>query len=327
MRKSRLLGAVCACVASILFSSGAVGTPFCENYPSGYTFTSSFNAEIAGLIPCNQHDQITVNGQLNINNVPLNVTLLNGYIPAFGDRFDILDWGFRNGTFGTIDSSAASLPAPLFWDFSQLYITGELIVDVQHFANGDLAPWDNPDGWINAADILIAEQLVLGLRIPGALQHAHGDMNTDGIIDAADLLLIQRTVLFCGDTTLGDPLAINFGIVGADTVVTQVLVDVDKAWLNGLPLNCPGYPGEVLLDMEINGFNAGPHFHGSQLVPVSATTVWDDTYSGHAEVIVDWTADSTNRAHGEDYTVCVQLVFPSGPVGNQHCTEFLAPHE
>ena len=195
MRKSRLLGAVCVCVASILFSSGAVGSPGCENHPGGFTFTSSFNVEIAGLMPCNQHDQITVNGQLNINNVPINVTLLNGYIPAFSDRFDILDWGVINGTFGTIDTSAASLPAPLFWDFSQLYITGELIVDVQHFADGDLAPWDNPDGAINAADVLIAEQLVLGLRTPGALQYAHGDMNSDWNINTADLLLITREAL------------------------------------------------------------------------------------------------------------------------------------
>ncbi|MEN8106958.1 MAG: CehA/McbA family metallohydrolase [Pseudomonadota bacterium] len=71
-----------------------------------------------------------------------------------------------------------------------------IIVNVQHFADGDLAPWDNPDGLINAADVLIATQLVLGLRLnPGPLQYAHGDMNIDGVIDLADLILIQQTVL------------------------------------------------------------------------------------------------------------------------------------
>ena len=62
-------------------------------------------------------------------------------------------------------------------------------------ADGDLAPYDNPDGVINAADVLIAVQLVLGDRIPGQLQYAHGDMNADGVIDAGDLVLIQKAVL------------------------------------------------------------------------------------------------------------------------------------
>jgi len=62
-------------------------------------------------------------------------------------------------------------------------------------ADGDLAPWNNSDGQINAADVLIATQLVLRQRTAGALQYAHGDMNADGIIDLADLLLIQQSVL------------------------------------------------------------------------------------------------------------------------------------
>ena len=68
-------------------------------------------------------------------------------------------------------------------------------MDVQNIEDGDLAPWDDPDGLINAADVLIAEQLVLGLRTPGALQYAHGDMNSDDEINTADLLMITRKVL------------------------------------------------------------------------------------------------------------------------------------
>ena len=148
--------------------------------------------EIEGLIPCAEHDQIDVANQLTINSATLEIILINGFVPAVGDRFDVMDWGSITGTFGTIDTSATSLPVPLVWDTSQLYLTGELIVDLQHFADGDLAPWNNPDGLINAADILIANQLVLGLRTPGPLQIAHGDMNVDGIINVADLLLIQN---------------------------------------------------------------------------------------------------------------------------------------
>ena len=64
-----------------------------------------------------------------------------------------------------------------------------------NMGDGDLAPWDNPDGQLNAADVLVATQLVLGQRTAGALQYAHGDINVDGTIDLADLLLIQQVVL------------------------------------------------------------------------------------------------------------------------------------
>ena len=61
--------------------------------------------------------------------------------------------------------------------------------------DGDLAPFDNPDGFINAADLVIATQLTLGQREAGALQYAHGDMNGDDVIDVVDLILIQQLVL------------------------------------------------------------------------------------------------------------------------------------
>ena len=177
-------------------AAGAQAGPLCFDVSGDLAFSSSgtFRAEIAGLTPCTEHDQTNVGGELSINSTTLKIDLLNGFVPEFGDRFDILNWGTLIGTFGAIDDSAAVLPAPLEWDTSKLYTDGELIVDVQHFEDGDLAPWDNPDGLFNAADVLIAQQLVLGLRMPGPLQHAHGDMNSDGVINTADLLLIARKV-------------------------------------------------------------------------------------------------------------------------------------
>jgi hypothetical protein len=178
-------------------SAGTQAAIFCFP-PSGdlaFDPFGIFRVEIAGLTPCTEHDQTNVGGELSINSTTLKIDLLNDFVPAFRDSFDILNWGSINGTFGTIDASAAVLPAPLVWNTSKLYTDGELIVDVQHFEDGDLAPWDNPDGLINAADVLIAEQLVLGLRTPGALQYAHGDMNSDGEINTADLLLIAQDAL------------------------------------------------------------------------------------------------------------------------------------
>ena len=172
-------------------------SPGCIDFGGNVTFSFSATllTEIGGTTPCTEYDRINVANQLTINSATLEVALINGFVPAYGDQFDIMDWGSITGSFGTINTSAATLPYPLQWDSSQLYLTGELVVGVQQIADGNLAPWDNPDNKINAADLMIATQLVLGLRIPGALQLAHGDMDGDGIINLTDLLLIQQIVL------------------------------------------------------------------------------------------------------------------------------------
>jgi hypothetical protein len=172
-------------------------SPGCISFGGNVTFnlTAVLVIEIGGTTPCTGYDQISVANTLTISGATLEAALINGYVPQYGDRFDALNWGTLAGSFGTIDTSAAILPVPLTWDTSELYLSGELVVDVQHFSDGDLAPWNNPDGQINAADVLIATQLALGLRTPGALQFAHGDMNADDTIDLADLLLIQQAAL------------------------------------------------------------------------------------------------------------------------------------
>ena len=172
-------------------------SPGCISFGGDVTFntTSTLLIEIGGTTPCSEYDRITVANTLTLNSPTLEILLLSGFLPQYGDRFDVLDWGALIGTFGTIDTNAAPLSHPLAWDTSQLYLTGELIVSVQPIADGDLAPWNAPDSQINAADVLIATQLVLGQRTAGPLQLAHGDMNSDGNIDLADLLLIQRIVL------------------------------------------------------------------------------------------------------------------------------------
>lgn len=172
-------------------------SPGCIDFGINVTLTSSstLRAEIGGITPCTQYDRIAVAGTLTISGARLEVILIDGFEPQYGDRFDIMDWWSLSGAFATIDTSAATLIPPLVWDTSELYLDGELVVNIQHFADGDLAPWDNPDGEINAADLLIAMQLVLQQRTPGPLQYAHGDMDIDGDIDLADLLKIQQLIL------------------------------------------------------------------------------------------------------------------------------------
>ena len=113
-----------------------------------------------------------------------------GFSPVFGFQFigviDASAAGFTHFEFREVDGKIGQA---LFIFGDDFTLTGTPIL-----ADGDLAPWDHPDGLINAADVLIATQLVLGLRTPGNLQFAHGDMNTDNIIDVADLILIIQAV-------------------------------------------------------------------------------------------------------------------------------------
>jgi hypothetical protein len=67
-----------------------------------------------------------------------------------------------------------------------------------NFADGDLAPSGTPDSIINVADLLIAQQIVLGLLAPTSQELAHGDLYPpgapDGLINIQDLILLQQLV-------------------------------------------------------------------------------------------------------------------------------------
>jgi hypothetical protein len=199
MRPAALKKSMTALLALLMLSVAADSLaelePGCNELIGDATLPTTIPILIGGLTPCTEHDQFTATGTLDLNSTTLEVLLINGFVPAVGDRFDIFNWGSLTGTFGAIDTSGATLPAPLIWDTSQLPTSGELVVDIQQVANGDLAPWNAPDGQINAADILIAAQLALGQRTAGALQYAYGDMNSDGSINVADLILITQAAL------------------------------------------------------------------------------------------------------------------------------------
>jgi len=68
-----------------------------------------------------------------------------------------------------------------------------------HIGDGDLAPLNAPDGIVNAADVLVATRITLGLVTAGPLQLVHGDVyppgNPDGVINLQDLILIAKIVL------------------------------------------------------------------------------------------------------------------------------------
>ena len=65
--------------------------------------------------------------------------------------------------------------------------------------DGDVAPWGSPDSMINAGDLLVGMQFVLGVKTPTNNDLAHGDLYPvgapDGLINTGDYIQLLKLVL------------------------------------------------------------------------------------------------------------------------------------
>ena len=102
--------------------------------------------ELAGTAAGTAYDQLHVTGPLALGGT-LAVSIIDGFTPAAGNSFDILDWGSLSGTFSTI---ALPTLSGLAWNTSQLYTTGVLSVLAAGLA-GDY----NQNGVVDAADYVV----------------------------------------------------------------------------------------------------------------------------------------------------------------------------
>ncbi|MBI5686490.1 MAG: leucine-rich repeat protein, partial [Verrucomicrobia bacterium] len=73
------------------------------------------------------YDQFDVSGALNFGGT-LSVSLVNGFTPQAGDRFDLFDFGSGAGAFGSLNLPA--LDPSLYWNTNLLYSTGVIEVDL-----------------------------------------------------------------------------------------------------------------------------------------------------------------------------------------------------
>jgi autotransporter-associated beta strand protein len=124
-------------------------SPAAVNFAGNLTLgpLSSLAIEIGGLTPGSLHDKLIVAGLLDLDGT-LAVSLTNGFNPAAGNSFDILDWGTLSGTFSAINLPA--LAAGLVWNTSQLYTAGVLSV-ASVGVPGDY----NNNGTVDAADYVL----------------------------------------------------------------------------------------------------------------------------------------------------------------------------
>jgi hypothetical protein len=80
--------------------------------------------ELGGTTPGTQHDKLVVEGTLTLAGGPLQVVWSGGFQAGAGDRFDLLDWGALEGSFGAIN--LPTLDSGLLWDTAALYTLGEV---------------------------------------------------------------------------------------------------------------------------------------------------------------------------------------------------------
>jgi hypothetical protein len=124
-----------------------------------FSSTTRLKIELGGTSPGTQYDQVHVSEQLSLDGL-LNVVLINSFVPALGNSFDILDWNTLAGTFSAL--SLPALGAGLGWDASQLYTSGVLRV-VSAGLPGDY----NGDGHVDAADYTVwRDHLGQNLALP-----------------------------------------------------------------------------------------------------------------------------------------------------------------
>jgi autotransporter-associated beta strand protein len=133
--------------------------------------TNTLVIEMGGTSRGSQYDAIIATGNLTLDGT-LAVTLPNGFAPAIGNSFDILDWASLSGTFHTLQLPA--LDANLMWNSWQLYSAGVLSVGLA----GDY----NLNGIVDAADYVVWRNSQG--QIGGGLA---ADGNGNGQIDSGDL--------------------------------------------------------------------------------------------------------------------------------------------
>jgi MYXO-CTERM domain-containing protein len=176
---SRLLGSG-TINGSLTNNSGGVVSP--GNSPGTMSVDGTFSqAEGATLLielggtGAGAFDKLNVGGALTAGGT-LDVDLINGFTPAAGNAFDILDFASATGTFTL---SLPALTGGLSWDTTALLTTG--LLSVSGGAAGD-ADFNN-DGRVDGNDFLAWQR---NLGATGAT-NSQGDANGDGAVDAADL--------------------------------------------------------------------------------------------------------------------------------------------
>ena len=84
-------------------------SPAITNLSNGeFSAASSLVIELGGTQPGTQYDRVVDSGSLALLGGTLNVALYNGFVPSYGNSFEILQYGQLSGDIGTVNYPALS---------------------------------------------------------------------------------------------------------------------------------------------------------------------------------------------------------------------------
>ncbi|MEX2168328.1 MAG: LamG domain-containing protein [Pirellulales bacterium] len=135
---------------------------------------STLAIEIGGLTEGQSYDVLNVTGSMTLNGGTLSVSLIDGFMPAAGNSFDILDFASRIGSFTTLNLQGGAGS----WNTSQLLTTGTITFTGSASVAGDY----NGNGTVDAADYVVWRNTLRPSITPGT----GADGTGDGVINQAD---------------------------------------------------------------------------------------------------------------------------------------------
>jgi hypothetical protein len=167
--------------------------------------TASLTIELGGTTTGTQYDHVNIGGKLSLGGT-LSVSLINSFMPSRLNKFDVLDWGTRSGTFSTLQLPA--LTGTLGWNATNLYTTGTLSVVDLNLLPGDM----NLDGQITAADLPLLELALTNragyestVGVNDAMLNIVGDADESGTFDNADLQGLIYELIHGTSFLVGNP--------------------------------------------------------------------------------------------------------------------------
>lgn len=199
-----------------VISTGA-GTTASLNFGGSVTmFSVSELLERLGPAPT-QYDSINVAGILGLNGT-LDVALAGGFMPAAGNRFNLLHWGVRTGGFKTINLPA--LGPGVAWSTLNLYYDGSIAAVDANLIPGDL----NHNFKVDVADVSALEGALRDLSAYGLSDtqlRQVADLNHDlkvNNLDLQALLNFEAQLAATGTASIAavpEPSAILLMVPGA----------------------------------------------------------------------------------------------------------------
>lgn len=106
-------------------STGVVGTLVITNATYQQASNAVLKMDLAGTNTW-QYDRLIVSSNMTLAGT-CTVSLVSGFVPTWGDRFQLFQWGSVSGAFTTVD--LPSLPGRRQWITNDLYTTGEISVN------------------------------------------------------------------------------------------------------------------------------------------------------------------------------------------------------